>query len=351
MACIGAFAAMHATSILNSFNRTKYGSHRNYFTKVNYAGLKKAFMAELVPEMLLNKNMPTPEQIEMAVENYAVAHPTEIYRVKKAGLPIVMLADGWDDADDPIATPTVSSMEYVLDSEYRLKSILLTGENLNAAIGFALKNPTSVEIIPLSGTAVVSAQGKALTYSVAGNVPVIGTKILQARYGQNILISKEVEGDDREYVTIYAVVDPQDAGSVSGDGLYAVGSTCRLVATPAGQNTFAGWYKGAQQVSLEPSIEFEVEAEETYTAKFDVPLGERTLVLTAGANGKVKIGEGSQGSTATAVIMAGNSVQLYAIADFQYVFQKWSDGNEQNPRTFVMPNADTTLTASFISEE
>lgn len=351
MACIGAFAAMHATSIINSFNRTKYGSHRNYFTKVNYAPLKKAFSVELVPEMLLNKQMPTPEQIEMAVENYAVAHPTEIFRIKKTGQPIVMLADGWDDADDPIPAPTVSTLEYVLDSEYRLKSIVLAGENLNSSIGFELKDPTSTDVVLLSGTAAISAKGKAMTYSVAGNVPVIGTKLLQARYGQEILISKEVEGDDREYVAIYAVCDPVDGGSVSGDGQYAVGSTCRLVAVPSGQHTFAGWYKGAQQVSLETAIEFVVSAEETYTAKFNAPLGNHTLTLTAGNNGKVKIGDGAANTNVSAVFMAGTSVMITAVPNADFVFQKWSDGNMQNPRTLVMPNEDTSLTATFESEE
>lgn len=351
MACIGAFAAMHATSILNSFNRTKYGSHRNYFTKVNYAGLKKAFMAELVPEMLLNKNMPTPEQIEMAVENYAVAHPNEIFRIKKTGQPIVMLADGWDDADDPIPAPVVSTLEYVLDSEYRLKSIVLAGENLNAAIGFELKNPTSTDVVLLSGTAAISAKGKAMTYSVAGNVPVIGTKLLQARYGQEILISKEVEGDDREYVSIYAVCDPVDGGSVSGDGLHAVGSTCRLVAVPAGQHTFAGWYKGAQQVSLETAIEFVVSAEETYTAKFNAPATPHTLTVVANNNGKIKIGDGEPTTTATGQVNAGASVQISAVPNSGFMFQKWQDGNMQNPRTIVMPNEDATYTASFESED
>lgn len=351
MACIGAFAAMHASSIINSFNRTKYGSNRNYFTKVNYAALKKAFMVELVPEMLLTKQMPLPDQIEMAVENYAVAHPNEIFRIKKAGHPIVMLEDGWDDADDPIAAPVVTSLEYVLDSEYRLKSITATGENLNQSIGFALKNPTSIEVIPLSGSAAIYAKGKSMVYTISGNVPVIGTKILQARYGQEILLSVEVEGDDREYVPVYVTINPANAGSVSGEGLYAVGQTATLTATPAAGKVFKNWKKDDDVVSVNISLSFQVEEETTLEAEFQAdPADKVTLTYSAGEGLGLKLDDEDLDLAQESIQVTKGEHQIKAYTkEYGYVFYKWTDSVTDNPRTLNL-EGDFTIRALSTGE-
>lgn len=92
---ISTFMAAHASSIDHSFDRTKYGSERNYFMKVNYSALYAALSA--VPADA------TLAAIESAIASYAEDNPTAIYRVKKSGTPTVYLDGAWDDAANPVS--------------------------------------------------------------------------------------------------------------------------------------------------------------------------------------------------------------------------------------------------------
>lgn len=99
---IAIFMKNHANSVNNSFNKTKYGSARNFFMKQNFGGLKAAF-ATLAQETAQTHIFPNRQQIEDTLGAYAQENPNAIYRVYKAGEPVKMLTDNWDDADDPAA--------------------------------------------------------------------------------------------------------------------------------------------------------------------------------------------------------------------------------------------------------
>lgn len=99
---IAIFMKNHANSVNNSFNKTKYGSARNFFMKQNFGGLKAAF-SPLAEETALTHIFPNRQQIEDALGEYAEANPNAIYRVYKAGEPVMMLTGNWSDADDPAA--------------------------------------------------------------------------------------------------------------------------------------------------------------------------------------------------------------------------------------------------------
>ena len=91
---ISRYADMHKNSIAVSFNKSKYGSQRNYFFKVNYPGLKLAF-ADL-------DETASDKEIDDAAKTYATSNATAIYRVKREGYTTKYLgATGWVSTDDP----------------------------------------------------------------------------------------------------------------------------------------------------------------------------------------------------------------------------------------------------------
>lgn len=103
------YATIHAASIKSSFDKTRYGSERNYFMKLN------SYVLGLALQDLLsgvdNLDRITDEEIATAIETYAAANPTAIFRVKKRGYPVEYLTGVWDDGDtpDPVE-PQFSSM-------------------------------------------------------------------------------------------------------------------------------------------------------------------------------------------------------------------------------------------------
>lgn len=99
------FAKAHAQSIDQSFDKTKYGSQRNYFMKVNYPGLAAAFstLYAKIEDNATDTMAITDEELEQAVTDYATENPTAIYRIRKSGVPTVYLTGQWDDSANPIA--------------------------------------------------------------------------------------------------------------------------------------------------------------------------------------------------------------------------------------------------------
>ena len=90
---ISRFAALHSSDIKVSFDRTRYGSERNYFMRVNYDALRAALIG-----------MPatsTDEEISTAIASYAQQQPTAIYRVKRAGMPVEYLTGEWVTTSNP----------------------------------------------------------------------------------------------------------------------------------------------------------------------------------------------------------------------------------------------------------
>lgn len=96
------YMAAHQTDINVSFNRSKYGSQRNYFFSVNYNALQKALMA-LAIQGANSGTLPLIEDINTAINSYAVENPTSILRVKLAGFENVYLTGEWNSEDNPVA--------------------------------------------------------------------------------------------------------------------------------------------------------------------------------------------------------------------------------------------------------
>lgn len=107
-ACLNRYMAAHKSDIEVSFDKTKYGSQRNYFAKLNYYGISSSL--ESLYASKPDADQVTDTEIEEAVADYAQSNPTAIYRVKRAGYDTVYLDGAWDSADNP--TPPADLATY-----------------------------------------------------------------------------------------------------------------------------------------------------------------------------------------------------------------------------------------------
>lgn len=149
---ISRFAKMHSPSIGVSFTRTKYGSPRNAFMKVNYDVLFNV-MIELIGTAE-NANNITDAEIEDAVTNYAASNPGEIVRIKLQGQPTVYLNGAWASVPDPAPVEP--------GNQYYLESIGVNGDNYpfkTTAPGIAKSDSAGYRTIALSGSGMRNVTG------------------------------------------------------------------------------------------------------------------------------------------------------------------------------------------------
>lgn len=91
----------HASDIDVSFNKSRYGSQRNYFFRMNRKALFAALGSLAVTAM--NQGYPSLADIESAITSYATENPTAIYRVKLSGFEPVYLSGAWSSDDNPVS--------------------------------------------------------------------------------------------------------------------------------------------------------------------------------------------------------------------------------------------------------
>lgn len=184
---ISRFSKAHAASIDVSFNDVKLGTPRNYFMKVNYAGLKAAF-AGLTADA-------TDVQIEKAVKDYATENPTAIYRVKKNGVPTEYLTGAWDDSANPVSgVVTLGGSRLVAGA---VAPALTTGQTLSI-VGSGLSGTVVlVTATELGGSTTDNASATALTglvqndSSITANIAAAlnGKYLVSIKVGDTTIIS------------------------------------------------------------------------------------------------------------------------------------------------------------------
>lgn len=110
LAVISRFASLKAADIVVSFDPTTYGSARNAFFKLNYGPMKEA-VRQLWMDSLQHEaaKLPTDDEILTTIAEYSDAHPNTIYRVKKAGYPVVYLQGDWSSDDNPVVDDSTGS--------------------------------------------------------------------------------------------------------------------------------------------------------------------------------------------------------------------------------------------------
>ena len=124
-------------------------------------------------------------------------------------------------------------------------------------------------------------------------------------------------------------------GAVSGAGEYDYGAGVQLQATPAANCYFAGWSDG---VTSNPRV-LTIESDTNIVAEFGKL---QTVNIMVAANDTLR---GTVAGTGSYVV--GNNATLLATASAHYLFEQWSDGRTDNPRT-VRAIADATYTAVFM---
>lgn len=231
---ISLWCSFHAQSLKNSFSKTRFGSPRNYFFKKNFAALKEAF-AILSVQYAASKQAPEMAQIEQALGDYAAAHPSTIYRVKKAGYDVVFLNGPWDDSDDPADPVLVSSIVGNVNEDFRLVSATITGSNINPSVKFYLGG------ILVDGQLAIGGGFNSAVFMPLQQTYVQGEKILDCRVGSRVLASTTLQGDTREYHNLTLGVTPQGGGACTGAGSYPEGTSVTIKAIPAAGYRFVKW--------------------------------------------------------------------------------------------------------------
>lgn len=81
-------------------------------------------------------------------------------------------------------------------------------------------------------------------------------------------------------ITITAIANPAEGGTVNGAGIYNYGETCTLTATANPNYTFVNWTKDGTEVSTSTTYQFEVSGSADYVANFSVHLPELHVTST-----------------------------------------------------------------------
>ena len=136
--------------------------------------------------------------------------------------------------------------------------------------------------------------------------------------------------------TITSSVNDAEMGSVSGAGEFIEGSVIELEALPKDNCYFVEWSDGNTDNPRSVSVTADAE----YTAVFEaIPPTYYTITVSVEAEGTGEV-------TGSGTYKEGETVLLTAIPTEGYKFEKWSDGNTDNPRSIVI-ESDITLTALF----
>lgn len=121
-------------------------------------------------------------------------------------------------------------------------------------------------------------------------------------------------------VTISAIAEPSEGGTIEGAGNYEQGTSCTLTATANEGYFFVEWTKDDVQVSTEASYTFIVTDSETYVAHFQLQTYTITAMADPSWSGNVS-GEGDY--------LYGTSCTLEAIAKDGYAFMEWTKDGVQ----------------------
>lgn len=190
---IARFMRAHASSIAVSFDKSKYGSQRNYMQRINSYHLRQALtpLAEGVDEVW----QVSATEIEDAVGTYAAENPDTILRVKRTGYELEYLTGNWDDNDNP-DDPTPKFAEFKINGtvveDGKVNVVIDQGDTIsvegagltNAALAFtfdgvsgeiphttALSGITATNAV-ISGSVVNAYSGKFLKSVVLNGITV-----------------------------------------------------------------------------------------------------------------------------------------------------------------------------------
>lgn len=184
---ISRFAALHSSDIKVSFDRTRYGSERNYFMRVNYDALRAALIGV--------SDTATDTEVSEAIANYAEQHPTAIYRVKRSGMPVEYLTGEWVTSSNP-ATGQVSIGGTVKASgidAFQLHTgdaLRIVGNNLSGPLSLVGTNTLGGSTTVYDETTAFDAVSKSdAEYSATVKAAVNNVYAVQVKVGATVIAS------------------------------------------------------------------------------------------------------------------------------------------------------------------
>ena len=205
----------------------------------------------------------------------------------------------------------------------------------------------TVNAIPEEGGTVTGggtyAYGSSVTLTAA---PASGYQFMQWSDGvQRITRVVTVTGDatysalftdgSSEMYTLTVEPNLPELGQTSGSGTYPAGASVEISAYPSANARFVKWDDGNTQ---NPRTVV-VNSDKTYIAEFAQAQEYTIEVISADPNRGQAYGSGT--------FMEGDVIEISAVAFEGYVFEKWDDGNTQNPRSITV-TGNATYKAIFV---
>lgn len=249
---ISVFASAHAQSIRNSFEKTKFGSERNMYYKLNFKAMRDAFM-QLLPTYVQQKQCPDLPIIEAALAAYAQENPDKIVRTAKRGMPRTFLDGAWNDADDPVIIK-VSEVVAAIDEDTAALSLSISGSNLMSGVQLYDGNE------PVNGSFVGSDTHA--DFVIEGTPKFYGAHTFRLMHGSDLLKEFSAVGPEQPQMIRVSLSVPtamQSYGSVQIDSDAAAktvtkqvepGTQVTLKAIPASNDyQFISWSDGISQAT------------------------------------------------------------------------------------------------------
>ena len=143
--------------------------------------------------------------------------------------------------------------------------------------------------------------------------------------------------------TITATANPTSGGSVTGGGIFTLGQSCTLSATPNSGYAFVNWTKNGEVVSTNASYTFDVTDDGDYVANF-VSIYNITVSASPAEGGTVSGGGTYQN---------GQSCTLTATANAGYTFSAWTKNGVEvstNPSYTFTVTESAAYVAVFLQE-
>ena len=236
------------------------------------------------------------------------------------------------------------------------QTVALVGANLDANVTVSApadyevcltENGTyasSLSIAPTSGNVQKMVYVRLKAGLAQGNYNNESLTFTSGSATQTVTLSGTVSQGDGTYYAITVAAEPEVGGTVTGGNTYKEGTTATLTATANAGYTFQNWTLNGDEVSTNATYSFEVVAAGNYIANFT--RNSYTITVTQASHGTI--------SADKDIAYTGDIVTLTEDPDNGYYFSGWEvyTANNQavevsNDNTFVMPDSNVTVTASF----
>lgn len=142
---INRYTTFHASDIKTSFEKSRYGSQRNNFYRINRHHLEKAFAT--LASNTAEANLLTQAQLDQAVKTYVQANPRTVIRYSRTGSPIIYLLSDWDSAELPVTVETtITTLKLDADDLFKTNQSPTFAANQTLYITGAGLSPSRIKL-------------------------------------------------------------------------------------------------------------------------------------------------------------------------------------------------------------